>query len=279
MSLIRSGRDFFLSQERIAAEKKLTYDPTSWLNEYGHLNQQKLTEIVDQNSDEGKAVIEIFHSRSKQFIEGSAGSESEYPQVGPQVGTRPWHLKGLMAIKRVSNPHQLANSKQLFDNLKTSIGNVFEPGLHTRWLFHGTTHENIDLITKSPEGFMPGLALRGKAFGGGIYLARDAHFITESGYGDTASMVAADGSKFGFHNMLLCLTMTGIPTQGDPEYGLELPPRAPPYDSSVDNMASPEMHILQKTGSVYPAYIITFAEATTPQFPTGIDWSDFIPEA
>jgi hypothetical protein len=248
MHMIWSWRDR-LSAERLAAEQWLTFCPEKlrrlWVSSHKKgLDDQKLFE-VSRSSQEFEKVAIVFHSPSK-----------EPPAYG--VPNQAWDRSTILKVERVENGLQEDGSaKPYFAALRKSIqeqGVAFEPGVHTRWAFHGT--DAIDSIINNPlSGFQPlasGCRL-GSVWGSGTYFARDAKYVLDGNF----CQAAADGRR----QLLMCLVMTGIPCLGDHEQKGVLPFRQRPhrYNSSVDSMSNPEIFIVQHPSAAYPAYLITFA--------------------
>merc|ERR1711976_600494 len=168
-----------------------------------------------------------------------------------------WAQTRILRIERVENGLQLDGSaRPYFDSLASSLREqevCFEPGVHTRWVFHGT--DAIESIVSNPiSGFQPlASGTKGAAlWGSGTYFARDAKYVADGGF----SKPRADGTR----QILLCLLSTGMPCLGDPEHHGVLPVRqgVHRFDSCVDSMSSPEIFITQHPGAAYPAYVITF---------------------
>jgi hypothetical protein len=200
---------------------------------------------VSQESHEFQMVADVFHS----------------PPVQPAAYAGPddaWNNVHILRVDRVENGWQEEGSaKPYYSALRRSIEeqNVqFQPGLHTRWVFHGT--DAIESIISNPlAGFQPlasGSRL-GSVWGSGTYFARDAKYV----FGGNFCQPAADGTR----QILMCLAMTGFPCLGDPDQKGVLPFREKPhrYHSSVDSLSSPEIFIVQHPSAAYPAYLITFA--------------------
>jgi poly [ADP-ribose] polymerase 10/14/15 len=168
-----------------------------------------------------------------------------------------WANTEILKIERVENGPQMSGSAQpYYESLRKCIedqGLAFEPGVHTRWAFHGTAA--VDSIISNPiSGFQPltSGARVGTVWGAGTYFARDAKYVLDAGF----VQPEADGSR----RMLVCLLLTGMSCIGDPQHTGVLPHRQKPhhYNSSVDSLNSPEVFIMQHPSSAYPAYVITF---------------------
>lgn len=237
-----------LSKQRLAAEQWLSYCPEElqrlWAST-GHkgLDADNLFE-VPKASQEYQMVADIFHS--------SPVEPAAYP--APDA----WNDIRILRVDRVENGWQEEGSaKPYYSALRRSIedqGVCFQPGVHTRWVFHGT--DAIESIISNPlAGFQPlasGSRL-GSVWGSGTYFARDATYVL----GGNFCQRAADGTR----QMLMCLAMIGFPCLGDPEQKGVLPFREKPHrcNSSVDSLSSPEIFIVQHPSAAYPAYLITFA--------------------
>jgi len=148
------------------------------------------------------------------------------------------------------------NHKPYCQSLKHSIESqhlVWTPGVHTRWVFHGT--DAIEAIVNNPvAGFQPlASGTRGASlWGSGTYFARDAKYVGEGGF----AKPGADGKL----QCLLCLLATGMPALGDPNNHGVLPIRqgSHRYNSTVDSLSNTEIFVVQHPGAAYPAYVITF---------------------
>jgi len=237
-----------LSAQRLEAEEWLSYCPERlrrrWSSAHHKgLDDQKLFD-VPRNSQEFQMVITVF-----------ASSPSEPAAYG---GPNPaWDRTGIARIQRIENGLQEDGSaKPYYAALRASIedqGVTFEPGVHTRWAFHGT--DAIDSIINNPlSGFQPlasGSRL-GSVWGSGTYFARDAKYVADANF----CQPAADGTR----QMLMCLVMTGIPCLGDHQQKGVLPFRQKPhrYNSSVDSLSNPEIYVVQHPSAALPAYLITF---------------------
>merc|ERR1719491_921911 len=169
-----------------------------------------------------------------------------------------WAASRISRIQRVENGLQMnAGVDPFYATLQTCIEDQdidFEPGVHTRWAFHGT--DAIDSIVNNPlSGFQPlaSGARLGSVWGSGSYFARDAKYVLDGNF----CQQAADGTR----QMLMCLVMIGIPCLGGVEQKGVLPFREKPhrYNSSVDSLSNPEIFIVQHPSAAYPAYLITLA--------------------
>jgi hypothetical protein len=238
-----------LSQQRLEAEQWLSYCPEQlrrvWVSTHHKgLDDQKLFE-VPRNSQEFQMVTRVFHSSPKEA--------AAYGAQNPA-----WDRAGILKVERVENGLQENGSaKPYYAALRNSIedqGIAFEPGVHTRWAFHGT--DAVDSIVNNPlSGFQPlasGSRL-GSVWGSGSYFARDAKYVLDGNF----CQAATNGTR----QMLMCLVMTGMPCLGSSEQKGVLPFRQKPhrYNSSVDSLSNPEIFIVQHPSAAYPAYLITFA--------------------
>jgi hypothetical protein len=239
-----------LSQKRLAAEQWLSYCPDElqrlWASS-GHkgFDAENLFE-VPMSSQEFHMVSDIFHATPV------APAAYQTPQG------EAWSSVRILRVDRVENGWQEEGSaKPYYAALRRAIedqGVRFQPGVHTRWVFHGT--DAIESIITNPlAGFQPlaSGARLGAVWGSGTYFARDAQYV----FGGNFCQPAADGKR----QMLMCLAMTGFPCLGHPEQRGVLPFRQQPhrYNSSVDSLSSPEIFVVQHPSAAYPAYLVTFA--------------------
>eukprot|EP00403_Amphidinium_massartii_P013599 CAMPEP_0178425042 /NCGR_PEP_ID=MMETSP0689_2-20121128/28520_1 /TAXON_ID=160604 /ORGANISM="Amphidinium massartii, Strain CS-259" /LENGTH=829 /DNA_ID=CAMNT_0020046695 /DNA_START=39 /DNA_END=2528 /DNA_ORIENTATION=- len=247
MHLMRSWTGM-LAEVRLDAEEFLGYDPRRlqrhWTGTSADTGPQLVP--VPVQSKEFEKVFSIF--RSLPTVARA------YPDVTPGL----WENRRVRLIERVENASQLEGSViPYFDTMQralTSQGLEFEPGIHTRWAFHGSNA--VESIIMNPViGFQP-LTSGGRStalWGPGTYFARDARYAHDGGF----CPVAPDGSL----KVLLCLVTTGMTCLGDPQHNGVLPIRQGHhrYNSSVDSLSNPEIYITQLPGAAYPAYVITFA--------------------
>lgn len=252
MQMMYSWRSM-LGSDRLQAEEWLGYQPDDlkrfWKSTDGRgMDGNKLFE-VPTGSEEYRKVSAVFFSASKQ--------PPYYNIVASPAQNAQWANTGILKIERVENgPQESGSAQPYYDSLRRSIeeqGLAFEPGLHTRWAFHGTTA--IESITSNPiSGFQPltSGARVGTVWGTGTYFARDAKYVCDAGFANAD----ADGTR----RMLMCLLMTGMSCIGGPEMSGVLPIRQKPYhyNSSVDSLSSPEIFIMQHPSSAHPAYVVTF---------------------
>lgn len=249
MSLIRSWRER-LSQVRVSAEEWLGCELDNvrrfWVSQGRRgRDKQKLYEVV-RGSEEFGQISSAFFAAPKEKAAYCGENHAD------------WEARRILRIERVENGYQEDGSaKPYFESMKKSIkdqGLDFEPGVHTRWAFHGT--DAIDSIVNNPiTGFQP-LASgtqRSSLWGPGTYFARDAKYVGEGGF----CKLGPDGT----YRMLMCLLATGMPCLGDPQHHGVLPVRrgAHRYNCTVDLLSNPEIFIVQHSGAAYPAYVITFS--------------------
>jgi len=173
-----------------------------------------------------------------------------------------WECVKIQKIERVENAFQEEGCvRPYFNAVERSLerqGLEYEPGLHTRWAFHGTSA--VESIVSDPvSGFQPLMsgvranAMSPSLWGLGTYFARDSKYAYDGGF----CQVAADGSR----KALMCLVANGMPCLGDPHHRGSLPVRCGRhrYNSSVDSLSNPEIFVTQASGAAYPAYVISFA--------------------
>lgn len=238
-----------LSPQRDEAEHWLTHCPEQL---------RDLWESTDHMGLDARKLYEVPR-HSEEFIKVATIFKSAPPEPPAYTGTSDfeWGRTGILRIERVENGLLEQSENAYYESMRRSIedqGLTFEPGVHTRWAFHGT--DQIESIIEDPMmGFQPlacGTRL-GSLWGSGTYFARDARYVVDGNF----CPVQRDGTR----QMLLCLLMTGMPCLGDPNQHGVLPFRRKPhrYHSSVDSLSSPEIFITQHPGAAYPAYLITFA--------------------
>jgi len=245
-----------LAPPRMEAERMLGYTPQKlrnfWVSparkgSYGAADgDSEILFDVQPNSLEFRWVANAFRTSAKD------------PSTYGTVVRERWARMQLVRIQRIENQMQEDTGYQpYYNSVKHSLeaqGIEFVPGVHTRWLFHGSSA--IDSIISNPiQGFQPlASGSQGEAvWGRGTYFARDAEYVAA---GPFCGMPARDGTR----RMLLCLATTGMSCAGDPSHHGILPIRKQPhrYNSSVDSLSSPEIFIIQHPGAAYPAYVITF---------------------
>jgi len=238
-----------VDQPRRDAEQFLGYTLEDlrrfWSSQHRHgLESQKLFDVPYASQE--------FNNISLIFLSGST-EQSAYRGMT----TATWQGRNILRIQRVENGEQIEGSaKPYFDSSQKSIEDqslTFVPGMHTRWLFHGT-HKIDETVTSPMAGFQPlnDGAVLGSVFGSGMYFARDAKFVVD------ANLCNADAD--GTRKMLMCLVTIGMPCAASPDQSGILPFRQKPhrYSSSVDSLSNPEIFITQHGNSAYPAYVITF---------------------
>jgi len=252
LHMIRTWRDRLLPK-RLDAEAVIGHTPQRfrhfWINrEWEHMHvthDNKFLFDVTRESAEFQAVSTVFTT--------SAKDPSSYGFNAQQ-----WERCQVCRIQRVENAAQEeGGTRPYYDTVKRSfarMGIEFVPGVHTRWLFHGSSA--VDSIVSNPvQGFQPlaSGSAGASVWGRGTYFARDAGYVAS---GPFCGQPATDGTR----RMLMCLVTTGMSCIGSPHQTGILPVRQGPYryNSSVDSLSSPEIFIIQHPGAAYPAYLITF---------------------
>lgn len=248
LSFIQSWRDR-ITDGRLVGEQWLGYTPELlkrfWASSQQRGMDARKTFEVPFRSPEFEQVANIFRSQPRE------------PPMYCGVDPGAWTNANILKIERVENGQQMdGNAKSNCEALRKAMedqGMTFEPGVHTRWVFHGT--DAVESVVSNPmQGFQPLAAgTRGSSVWGlGTYFARDAKYVSDGGF--------APVNSHGISVMLMCLIMTGMSCLGDPGHKGVLPFRQKPhrYNSSVDSLSSPEIFIIQHPGAAYPAYVITF---------------------
>lgn len=245
--LIRSWRDR-LSKDRRIAEEWLGYTPKKlrqhWDSEDQEGYDDEVLFEVDSKSEEFHMIRCVFHH----------GPPEPSAYGGPNAA---WAATRIARIHRIENGMQMSGGVEPFyATLKICIEDqnvAFEPGVHTRWAFHGT--DAIDSIINNPmSGFQPlvsGARTGNSVWGSGSYFARDAKYAIDGGY--------SQPDVNGVRQILMCFVVVGISCLGDPRHRGVLPVRQKPhrYDSSVDSLSNPEVFVVQHPSAAYPAYLLT----------------------
>lgn len=248
LTIMRSWRSM-LAQERLDAEEWLGYVPglrTLWQSEDQKGMDDQILFEVHSESEEYEKVASIFRAQP--------AVSRAYADMNPAM----WQHINILKIERVENGMQEDGSAEpYYKALQRGVENQgvpFVPGLHTRWVFHGSSA--VDSIVSNPiSGFQPLMSgTRGNAlWGSGTYFARDAKYVYDGGF----CSPGVDGSR----QILLCLLMNGFVCLGDSEHKGVLPFRQGRhrYNASVDSLSNPEIFVTQSPGAAYPAYVITFS--------------------
>ena len=247
----------FLSTERLAAERRLTYNPKEWFRRYvihangrhGTTTQKKFK--VDPGTQEFKDVCSIFLSRNND------APRFYFPD---KQLARILKAKDIV-VERIENAGQEGELDKVRKATKEELKNAGSDvvgGVHTRWLFHGCkTLEILDLIV---GGELVGFDINKSGaglWGQGSYFARDPEYSIYGGFG---SGCKKDGKKM----LMLCLVECGLPTLGERHLtGDNMPYVGQPsdelqYTSTIDSLANPELFCLPKNFRAYPAYVIHF---------------------
>merc|ERR1712183_225146 len=132
------------------------------------LDDQQLFE-VPHNSDEFLHVTTMFKASPKETPAYNLTSKAA------------WDAKQILKLQRVENGLLLNGSFKPYTDLVCKSfkqqGIEFEPGTHTRWVFHGADSIAIEsIVTSHIAGFLP-VASGSRAssvWGSGTYFARDA---------------------------------------------------------------------------------------------------------
>jgi len=241
----------FITPERLNIEQSLGWKLDAWRRfwtaEHLGVDPDPLRD-VKQGTEEQSLVFNLFKAMPTQ--------PRAYTDDNPGI----WNYVQILRIQRVENGAQMDGSvlpyyRQLRDSIEEQ-GLRFEPGLHTRWLFHGSSAVE-SIVTNPLLGFQP-LASGQRScsvWGPGTYFARDAKYVNDGGF----ASIGSDGTR----QMILALVMTGMPCLGDCENRGVPPIRQAPhrYNSCVDSLSNPEVFITQVPGAAYPAYVITYRPA------------------
>jgi len=228
--------------DRQAGEIFLGHDPQSvqrfWTGEQrpGGLGRRF---PVSPDSDEFFAVQQIFRSSPAEKVYNFGND---------------WDGKKICSIDRVQAPGQLSAIDEYYLSVQKNLGNQgarFVNGVHTRWLFHGSSA--IDSIITDPlNGFKVTLS-KTTMWGIGVYFARDAQYPDDHGF---FGAPRPDGTK----DVLLCLVVTGFSTLGDEAFAIK-PYRHGTnhrYNSFVDSLSNPEIFVVNTSAAILPAYVVSY---------------------
>jgi len=232
-----------VSDSRLEAERPLREQLlqrlaacSGWLQRLTGSDSDRPLSPVEPGSQEFGWVAAAFGSPPK------APSAYRLPSQVPSESVR------IAAVHRVEHGHDTgAAALRRLAELESSLeeqGVPFEADVHERWAFyHGCGAQALN------DGLQP---LGAGPWGTGIYFARDAKYVV-----DTGSCRGADGSR----TVLMCLLASGMPCVGDSTRVGELPRRrgALSYDCAVDSLSSPELYVVPHASSAVAAYLITLA--------------------
>ena len=244
---------WFSSPERLQHERALGYEPRGlrrfWQSPGKKGKESPYRYDVEETSEEFVHVQGIFHAEpsvERFYCPRTSGTHA----AGRDV----------MRIERIENGILHETMDTVYGGEKQSLkGMGIDPegGIHTRYLFHGTSSaEALQSILEDPRnGFNALLGKDTVLWGDGIYFARDATYSWGAGY----TQECCDEDE---HEMiLLCLVATGIPCVG--VQGLSNIPKIHPksfrYGCLVDCPSNPEIFVVQNGTQAYPAYIIHFS--------------------
>mmetsp|Transcript_34155 Transcript_34155/g.53397 ORF Transcript_34155/g.53397 Transcript_34155/m.53397 type:complete len:187 (+) Transcript_34155:232-792(+) len=156
------------------------------------------------------------------------------------------YRKSIIKILRVQNPGLL----RIFQAKKASMEstNANEQGANEKLLWHGTSVDTVEKITE--QGFNRSFCGKNAtAYGNGVYFATSILYSARRTY-------AAPDHK-GIQTIFLAKVLIGQYSQGCS--GLRVPPVKHGnvlYDSVVDCVSAPQMHVVFSDHQAYPAYIV-----------------------
>merc|ERR1712217_426800 len=147
----------------------------------------------------------------------------------------------VLSVDRIENGLQVDGSAVSYYNaVRRSLEDqsvTFEPGSRTVWAFHGADEHAIQSIISNPMAGVQPLVAGSRAanvWGSGTYLARDAKYVAHGGF-------CGQPDPNGTLRMLMCLTTTGIPCQGDPAHkGLCPTVRSPTATTPLSTPSPPQ---------------------------------------
>ncbi|XP_071109179.1 zinc finger CCCH-type antiviral protein 1-like [Haliotis cracherodii] len=153
----------------------------------------------------------------------------------------------IVSLERIENGELWID----FDGQREKMERRAKKPVAERQLFHGTTEETIEAISREGFDFRFSGSRVGAIHGAGSYFAREAK------YSDAYAKEAGSVKR-----MFVALVLVGEYTQGNKDH------RRPPaksadnphelFDSCVDDVNDPKIFVLFKLDQVYPQYIITY---------------------
>jgi len=147
---------------------------------------------------------------------------------------------------------RFCNTRQIFESNLNGKSNE-------KLLFHGTREEHINSITR--HGFLRDFN-QNAAYGRGTYFAKNAAYSLAERY----TPPNTKGERF----IILSRVLVGEVCRG--KSGMTVPDEKPKgqvlYESMVDSLAAPTVHILSagSDGQSYPEFVVTFKQLTPVRF-------------
>lgn len=138
------------------------------------------------------------------------------------------------------------------NNPEHRVNNLDPDEIERKWLFHGTTHDNLGKIEK--QGFNRAFAGKNAVvYGKGVYFARDASYSAHQKY----SRADNSGTKYIFLSRVVVGdwskgTNGQLTPDPKPHNSLEL------FDSTVDNVRNPSVFVVYHDSQAYPEYLVSF---------------------
>lgn len=218
----------------------------------GSLRQQLLQRLAGAESRGADRPLSPVEPGSQEFgwVAAAFGSQPKAASAYRFPSQVPFESARIAAVHRVE-PGPAASSAGLrrLAELKGSLedqGVPFEAHVHERWAFYNGCGAQAVSSGMQPQPLGAG------PWGNGVYFARDAKYVVDSG-----TCRGADGSR----TVLMCLLASGMPCVGDATRVGELPRRkgAAGYNCAVDSLSSPELYVVPDAGSALAAYLITLA--------------------
>jgi len=222
---------------RKEAEAFLGFDPNGLTRFWESKGRDCPRFAVAPGSEEFRAVEAIFRADPPDKI---------YRFEGDWAGAR------VLGVDRVESQGQQRGTDSYYGRVRSSLrqqGVEFVNGVHTRWLFHGSSA--IDgIIQDAVSGFKPLLSQKA-IWGSGVYFARDAQYPDDHGY--------IKERPDGVREVLLCLVVTGMSYLGDPTFQM-LPYRSGMhrYNSFVDSLSNPEIYVTTVASAAVPTYVVQY---------------------
>ena len=184
----------FLSPERRDAQDQLGYNPDQLRTAYWQSTGKK--------GDDAQQLFEVAPA-SEEFRLVSSIFLSE-PTVEPHYSrhrSADWPSRTVLKIERIENGAQHRATDALHKSLRNQLAlqeQTLTGGVHSRWLFHGTTSEEAisSIVKDAMSGFKMSMAgsTAGSLWGPGTYLARDAQYCFDTASTPRQPTAAASSS-------------------------------------------------------------------------------------
>ncbi|XP_046555389.1 protein mono-ADP-ribosyltransferase PARP14-like [Haliotis rubra] len=185
----------------------------------------------------------------KDLIAPCVTSGPEYDKLTQLFTSSAGNVYDIVMIRRIQNMLSYQQYQIQRQCVQARIPHTFE-----KRLWHGTRRDALSSINRN--GFNRSFhGKNGTKFGKGVY------FATEASYSAKKELSPKDDQ--GFKYIYLCQVLTGNFTKGD-EKMLDAPfmdkGNSIRYDTVVDNVKSPTMHVVFRDTQAYPEYLFVIKE-------------------